>query len=235
MTVSETAPPTIKDRLQELVHEALSLPYISASCKDAIETGNHYQSVALGDARTDGFRSSRDEFLDLISFHDKKVLDLGSNLGELSRAARQRGAALVDGLEYDPFFVEVASALNALNKTTRVSFYQRDITDSATYTELYDVVLAFSVSHYVYPVIDILASVTRELLVVETHRLQDNLEDHYIGPVTRYLPAYRVLGYSDWKVSGGETDQRAVLAFARTPERLEAGLVGGGQLLDQSA
>jgi SAM-dependent methyltransferase len=226
MSVSEISPPTIQDRLQELVREALTVPYISTSCKDAIETGNHYQSVAIGDARTKGFRTGRDEFLDLIAFRGKKVLDLGSNLGELSRAARHRGAAVVDGLEYDPFFVEIACAVNALNQTSRVSFYQRDITDTAAYTEVYDVVLAFSVSHYVYSVIDTVASVTSELLVVETHRLQDNLEDHYILPVTRYLPAYRILGYSDWNVAGGSDDQRAVIAFARTAEQLEAGLIG---------
>jgi 2-polyprenyl-3-methyl-5-hydroxy-6-metoxy-1,4-benzoquinol methylase len=218
-------PPTIEDRLKEIVLEALSLPYVSTSCKDSVVTGNHYQSVALGDVETAGFRSSRDEYLDQIAFRGKKVLDLGSNLGELSRAARARGAAIVDGIEYDPFFVEIANALNALNGTSRVSFYKGDITDRATYSELYDVVLAFSVSHYVYPVIDVLASVTRELLVVETHRLEDNLEEHYILPAARFLPAHRILGYSDWSASESAEHRRAVIAFARTEDQLDAALV----------
>ncbi len=219
--------PTIEGRLRELILASLAMPYISTSSKDDIETGNHYQSVALGDARTEGFRSSRHEYLDLIDFRGKRVLDLGSNLGDLSRAARDRGAVVVDGYEYDRFFVEVASAINAVNRTTRVSFFERDITEPASYTEVYDVVLSFSVSHYVYPVIDVVASVTSELLVVETHRLEgDNLESHYIDPVTRYLPAVRVLGYSDWSLTGGAEDRRAIVAFARTEERLAAGLAG---------
>jgi SAM-dependent methyltransferase len=216
--------PSIRDRLKELVVDALNLPYVSTSCKDDIETGNHYQSVALGDERTEGFRSSRHEYLDMISFRGKTVLDLGSNLGDLSRTARELGASLVDGFEYDPFFVEVACALNALNKTTRVSFYERDITDPASYTEAYDVVLAFSVAHYVYPVIDIVASTTRQLLVVESHRLEDNLQSGYLDPVTRYFGVHRVLGYSDWSLSGGAEDRRAVIAFARTAAALDGAL-----------
>lgn len=218
--------PTIEGELRDVVLDALALPYVSRSSKDDIATGNHYQSVALGDARTEGFRSSRHEYLDLIDFRGKRVLDLGSNLGDLSRAARARGAVLVDGYEYDPFFVEVASAINAVNRTTRVSFFERDITERASYTEVYDVVLSFSVSHYVNPVIDTVASVTSELLVVETHRLEDNLESHYIEPVSHYLPAVRVLGYSDWSLSGGADDRRAIVAFARTEERLDAAIRG---------
>jgi hypothetical protein len=228
MSMAELSTPTIESRLREVILDALAIPYISTSSKDDIETGNHYQSVELGEARTEGFRSSRHEYLDLIDFHGKRVLDLGANLGDLSRAARNRGAVLVDGYEYDPFFVELACAINAVNHTTRVSFYERDITDPASYTEVYDVVLSFSVSHYVNPVIDIVASITSELLVVETHRLEDNLESHYIEPVSRYLPAVRVLGYSDWSLNGAAEDQRAIVAFARTEERLEAALTGSG-------
>ena len=115
--MSSHTTPTIDERLRDVILEALAVSYISTSCKDEIETGNHYQSVTLGDVRTEGFRNERDEFLDMIDFRNKTVLDLGSNLGELSRAARARGAAVVDGFEYDPFFVEIACAVNAYNKT----------------------------------------------------------------------------------------------------------------------
>jgi len=216
--------PSIEDHLKQLIQEALTVPYVSSSCKDAIETGNHYQSVELGQARTQGFRSDRNEFLDLISFEGKKVLDLGSNLGEVSRGARNRGACLVDGFEYDPFFVEIACALNALNKTTRVSFYECDMTDPSVYREPYDVVLAFSVAHYVYPILKHLEPIIQKLLVVETHRLQGNLESVYIENVTKYFPAYRILGYSDWNVSSDQGGQRAVIAFARNEEVLASAL-----------
>jgi SAM-dependent methyltransferase len=221
--------PSIDDQLKQLILEALTFPYVSSSCKDAIETGNHYQSVVLGQVRTQGFRSDRSEFLDLISFEGKKVLDLGSNLGEVSRAVRNRGACLVDGFEYDPFFVEIAYALNALNRTTRVSFYECDMTDPSVYRESYDVVLAFSVAHYVYPILAHVAPITKTLFIVETHRLQGNLESVYVKNVTHFFPAYRILGYSDWSVSNDEGGQRAVIAFARTEEVLASALHHQGE------
>ena len=93
---------------------ALALPYVSSSCKDAIETGNHYQSVSLGHARTQGFRSDRNEFLDLISFEGKRVLDLGSNLAKSAAQPVTEEHTWSMDFEYDPLFVEIACALNAL-------------------------------------------------------------------------------------------------------------------------
>ncbi len=174
--------PTIKPALKRLILEALGVGYSSAG-KDNIATGNHYQSLTLGDERTAGFRTDRNPFLDQIDFRGKRVLDLGSNLGEISRAARARGAALVDGYEYDPFFVEMAQVLDAYNGTTGVSFFQRDITDPEIYVDHYDLVLAFSVFTYIHPVLERLAGITDEALVVETHKLDGNLDKGYLGPV----------------------------------------------------
>jgi 2-polyprenyl-3-methyl-5-hydroxy-6-metoxy-1,4-benzoquinol methylase len=149
--------PTIKPALKKLILDALAMRYTSVSGKEQIATGNHYQSVTLGDEHTTGFRSVRDSFLDQINLRGKRVLDLGANLGEISRAARARGAAVVDGFEYDPFFVEMAQAVNAYNGTTGVSFYERDITDLASYVERYDIVLAFSVFTYIHAILERLA------------------------------------------------------------------------------
>jgi SAM-dependent methyltransferase len=216
--------PTIGPELRDLVVEALERPYLSESCKDGVKTGNHYQSVTLGDLTTTGFRSQRDELINAIAFHGKQVLDLGSNLGELSRAARARGARLVDGYELDPFFIEIASAINVVNRTTRVSFFERDITSRDAYEDQYDIVLAFSVWHYVGSITDVLARITREVLVVETHRLDGNLESHYLAPTRIHFPAYRILGTSEWSLDGAESDRRAVIAFAKTEAALRSGL-----------
>ena len=70
------------------------------------------------------------------------MLDLGSNLGELGRAARERGARVVDGFELDPVFCKLAQLINVSRDVTRVSFYRRDIGDRSAYTEPYDIVLA---------------------------------------------------------------------------------------------
>jgi SAM-dependent methyltransferase len=217
--------PDFRPELRELILRSLETPYISESCCDSVQTGNHYQSVSLGGEITAGFRSQRAEIFEQIAFEGKEVLDLGSNLGELSRAAQARGARLVDGYEFDPFFVDVANAINAYNRTARVSFYVRDVTDPASYTGEYDIVLAFSVAHYVYAVLDVLARITRQLLVVETHRLENNLESQYIDPLRPHFPVHQVLGSSEWSLLGDESERRGVIAFAKDEEALEACLM----------
>jgi SAM-dependent methyltransferase len=207
--------PNIKKELKELILRCLDANYMSESCKDGIKTLNHYQSVALGDIQTTGVRTDRSEFLNQIHLQDKRILDLGSNLGEVSRAARVRGACLVDGFEYDQYFVEIANLINAYNGTTRVSFYQRDITDSVVYDKHYDVVLAFSVFIYIQPVLEQIASITDQLLVLETHKLEDNLDSYYLKPVLQYFPYYKILGESEWMADHGDSGKRAIIAFAK--------------------
>jgi hypothetical protein len=218
--------PSLKGELRDLIARYLELYYVSESCKDGIRTENRYQSISVDELETPGVRSSRAEILDRIVFAGKTVLDLGSNLGELSRVARARGAALVDGLEFDPFFVELATALNSYGQVTRVSYYRRDITDPSTYRDHYDVVLAFSVFVYVESVLEELARVTDELFVLETHRLEgNNLEDYYVRVVGKHFPHYAIIGESDWDIRlGGEEDRRAVVAFARDESTLLAAL-----------
>ena len=207
--------------LKDVLLAALDEQYSSVSPQDGIITGNHYQSVVLGDTRTSGFRTDRERVLDRIDFTGKKVLDLGSNLGELSRGARERGARLVDGYEYDPYFVRVANLISALNGVTRVSFARRDIAELATYDQRYDIVLAFAVFAYISGAIPRIAKFA-DVLVFETHKLDGDFEEHYVRPIAKFFPAHRVIASSDW---GMETDQqaiRAVIVFAKDEETLRA-------------
>src|SRR5205823_8004349 len=167
-----------------------------------------------------GFRSDRAGFLDQIDFRGRRVLDLGSNLGEISRAVRARGAVQVDGYEYDRFFVELAQAIDAYNGTTRVSVYERDITNPGVYDERYDIVLAFSVFTYIKPVLQRLAEITNVALIVETHKLDGNLDTYYLDPVRRFMPAYALLGESEWGGSFSKDGKRAVVVFARDEQTL---------------
>ena len=223
-TPDRVTPPTARDRLEELIRWCLGLDYVSRSSKDGIETGNHYQSVLLGDVRTSGFRNDRTEFLDRVDFRAKSVLDLGSNLGETTRAARARGADLVDGFEQDPFFIEVAQLLNAYNSTERVSFFRRDINDESSYTGRYDIVMALAVWTFVAPWLSSIARVT-DVLLLETHNLDGNLRRDYIDPLGRHFPAYRVLGQSDWGRTYDDTGGRAVVLGAKTEAQLEQALL----------
>jgi SAM-dependent methyltransferase len=216
--------PTIKPEVRELILGGLATPYTSKSCSDGIQTGNHYQSIRLGSEATVGFRTGRDQVLDRISFTGRTVLDLGSNLGELSRAARMRGAVLVDGFEYDPYFIELANLINAYNGTTRVSFYRRDITDAAVYGERYDIVLAFSVFTYIHRAIAQIAAITNDLLVVETHKLEGNLESLYLNTFQPYFPSFEILGETEWGTPHAESERRMVLALGRNEKALARAL-----------
>lgn len=212
---------TTREELKDVILRGLSREYISESCQDKIETGNHYQSVRLGDEMTRGFRSPRFDILDELSFSGRSVLDLGSNLGETSRAARSRGAVLVDGFEYDRYFVEMANLINAYNGTTRVSFHQRDITDPAVYGAGYDIVMALAVFIYVRPVMEVLAGVTREAFILETHRIDDNLESFYMSAIRPFFPAYTKLRDTEWGLPHeDEPVRRAFFVFARDEETL---------------
>lgn len=209
----------LEDRLKDVLLDALAEQYHSVSPQDGIITGNHYQSVKLGDMRTSGFRSDRERVLDRIDFQGKKVLDLGSNLGELSRAARARGARLVDGFEYDAYFVRIANLISALNGVTRVSFAQRDISDPRTYDQRYDIVLAFAVYAYTSGVMPRIAK-NADVLVFETHKLDGDFEEHYIKPISKHYPAHRVLAASDWGMEDDQRAIRAVIVFAKDADIL---------------
>jgi SAM-dependent methyltransferase len=208
----------LESELRALVLRGLETPYSSFSSTDESETGNRYQAVGLGALTTRGLREDRARFLDALDLTGKKVLDLGSNLGELSRAARARGAALVDGWEIDPYFNEIGDLVNALTKTTGVSFYERDMSDPDAYDEQYDVVFAFSAFRFIAGCVARIAAIT-SLLVCETHELLGNLDTRYLQPIAEHFPSYRVLGESDVERlrSGGA---RAVILFARDEEAL---------------
>ncbi len=210
--------PSVKSKLKELILESLNIKYTSESCQDQILTGNNYQSISLGDFQTAGFRTNRAEILDMVNFKNKKVLDLGSNFGEMSRSARSRGAYLVDGFEYDPFFIEIANMINSYNNITRVSFYKRDITTSNTFNENYDIVCAFSVFTYIQNIFDKIAEVTNELFILETHQLSNNFESVYLKNILPHFKYYRFLGNTDWGTNKNLDEHRAIIAFAKNQD-----------------
>jgi SAM-dependent methyltransferase len=212
----------VENRVRQLILDALAASYTSVSCRDAVKTGNHYQSINLGDVRTIGFRDDRLALLDKLDFRSKKVLDLGSNLGELSREASIRGARVVDGFEYDSFFVELANLITAYRGLPRVSFFERDITDAGSYREHYDVVLAFAVFHYIHDCLASIAEITDQALVIETHKLHGNFDSGYLRPICRFFPHYRMLGESDWGSGCDPREGRAIAVFAKTDSALRA-------------
>jgi 2-polyprenyl-3-methyl-5-hydroxy-6-metoxy-1,4-benzoquinol methylase len=209
----------LQGELRKIIYAALNHPYESIS-KEGLKTGNHYQSVQLRGEESRGFRSNPAELLDQIDLRGKKVLDLGSNLGETSRAAREHGADLVDGFEIDELFLQLANLINAYNNTSRVSYFKRDIGEQSSYQEHYDIVFALSVFEHVRDTIEHIALITDQCLILETYKLEDNLYPIYIEPLLPYFPYNTILGYLPWSAND-KNARRAWIAFAKDQATLD--------------
>ena len=211
--------PSFRTELRELIISETRKPYISRSIREAISTGNNYQTLALDNTLRRGGRQSREKFLFQIDFVGKTVLDIGANTGENSRIARRLGASLVDGYEYDPYFVEIGRAVNAVTGMTRVSLFQGDCTRPELFRGMkYDIVLALAVWVYLKETIRQVADVT-DVMVFETHTLDHGIEAYY-QPVLRYFPHVVSLGYSDLPKDPHKS--RMFMVFGKSPEAIES-------------
>jgi SAM-dependent methyltransferase len=146
----------------------------------------------------DGFNEpeSEETILDRIMLRGEKVLDVGAGLGDTSRGARSRGAAIVDGFEPDAELVRLARLLNAYYHATRVSFYHCDIARPDTYDERYGVVLALSAFDRVGGALGKIAEITDGVLVTIVSDVEKDLasigksfENHEVLDAARGLVA----------------------------------------------
>ncbi len=221
--IPDFVPVQIPGNLDKIVDQIIetmnSESYVSISSLDNIRTGNNYQSIVFDKVLKGGGRPARDVLLRSLNLKGKTVVDLGANTGEMSRVARRLGADLVDGFEYDKFFVETGRLVNGVTGTTRVSLFQADITDRRFYADKkYDVVFAFSVFVYIRHVLAELARVT-DVVVFETHTLDHGIA-MYIEALTVHFPAYRIIGMTDMHKNPSKS--RALLAFAASEDALES-------------
>jgi SAM-dependent methyltransferase len=214
-----TVIPTYIDKFVEIVINTMnSEKYTSVSSHEGIKTGNNYQAVHFGTLLKSGGRPARDAFLRSVDLRDKTVIDLGCNTGEMSRIARRHGASLVDGFEYDKFFVETARLINAVTGVTRVSVFQADITDQRFYKgRKYDIIFAFSVFVYLRKVLSHLPDIA-DCMILETHTLDHGL-GMYIDPIIEHFPSFQMLGISD--ANKNPSKSRVLIAFGTSEEALK--------------
>jgi len=213
--------------VRELILKYRRTSYVSASNVDGKPTGNRYQAIELGGTRVKGFRGGRALLFSKIRFEGATVLDIGCNTGELSRLARRHGAALVDGFDYDPFWIAIGRLVNAANGVTRVSLYVADATTEDAYCGEYDIVLGFSVFPYMTRALESVVAATRRVLVLETHNLSSPAAlGQYVRTLETHFPVHEIIDATDW--GEGLDGERKVIVFARDQETLEAMLVLDG-------
>ena len=153
--------------------------------------------------------------LDRIVLRGEKVLDVGAGLGDTSRAARARGAAIVDGFEPDAELVRLARLLNAYHHATRVSFYHRDIARPDTYDEHYGVVLALSAFDQVGGVLGKIAEITDGMFVTIVSDVEKGL-----ASIGKSFEHHEVLDAAQGLVVAAHTEE-ALAAALRSDDTVE--------------
>lgn len=222
--------PSIRPQLLDLILAATKHEYGSCSNHNAILTNNNYQTIDLGDTLRRGSRPQRYRNLRQINFVGKKVMDIGANTGEISRYIRKLGADLVDGFEYDSFFVETGRMINAYTGATRVSLYQGDATHPGMYCDNYDIVVAMSVYVYIDKVLDRIADIT-DALILETHMLDRGLQP-YLDSVLKFFPYFQHLGYTEEHLQ--ITKSRALLLFTKNERQFHELVIAKKILIPQN-
>jgi hypothetical protein len=163
--------------------------------------------------------------LDGIVLAGKTVLELGAGVGERARAARARGAALVDGFEPDAQLVALARLLTAYHHTSRVFFHQQgDVLQQAGGQE-YDLVLALSGFDRVRDRLAAIASITRGVLVTELPA-DDPDRAAALESIRASFPFYELLELSTGPGTPEQQGSRFFLVGATDEPRLRSALLG---------
>ena len=204
---SEPSIPSISDDLKGLVLEALG--------DDGIPL------LADGETSLGEVESS---LLDGIVLAGKTVLEVGAGTGERARAARARGASLVDGFEPDPQRVALARLLSAYHHTSRVSFHQDDVLRDPRGQE-YDVVLALNGFDVVRDRLDAIASVTRGVLVAELPGTDPD-RSTALESVRASFPFHELLELSGGPGAPSQQPSRLFLVGATDEQNLESAQLG---------
>lgn len=201
MTPTSELLKSLQEEIAGVIRRHFAASAVSISSLDRKETGNAYQTVRLGDEILPGFRSEQRQVFAGLDLARRTVVDLGANLGEVCRDAVRRGAASVLGIEYDPFFVQMARYVSAFCGLANVAFRQGDLREVATYEGQYDVVSALSVFTYIADHLDLVAAMTREIAVIETHSVRADWTAIYLAPLRRHFRHVALIDVTDHRAA----------------------------------
>ena len=204
----------LQDEIRETLRKVLTTRAVSLSPHEAKRTGNRYQPVRLGDTVLAGFRSAERPVFAGLTLKNKRVIDLGCNLGEFCREAVRRGAASARGIEFDPYFIQVARYAVAYEGLNDIAFQQGDLTEPDVYHGQYDIVLALSVHAYVKTHLARIAAMTKGVFVLETHGVDADWQMTYLDDLRQHFPFVALVGFTDHKRSK-RNDVRYLLFASR--------------------
>jgi SAM-dependent methyltransferase len=220
-TDHEPSIPSIRDDLKGLILEALEDRGVAAH-SDAADDG----SQLLADVET-STADAEASLLDGIALAGKTVLELGAGMGQRARAARARGAALVDGFESDPDLVSLARLLTAYHHTSRVFFHQQDDLLHNGGGQQYDVVLASSGFDLIRDRLDVIASITSGVFVTELPSADDGRAAALESVRTRF-PFHELLELSTAPGTQEQGSRLFVVCAAAEPSLRSALLAADG-------
>jgi hypothetical protein len=200
--------PTLRPQLREILHEALA---------ERLGPDGAALDLDAPAVRDDAATARRIAALDALVLGGRRVLELGTDLGDVARAARRHGAELVDAVDRDPGRVEAARLLCVLQGVDRISFAEGDAGLASTYADEYDVVLAFGPAlDAMRPLLPRVAQNLRGPLLAELPAGEDAPAD---AALAEALPARRVV------VEPEDGDGVAVVACASDRTALRRHLV----------
>ena len=214
----EPSIPSIRDDLKGLILEALNDgTKLSAATTDDGSLLLADIGASLGEVEA--------SLLDGLELEGKTVLELGSGTGERARAARARGAALVDGFEPDTKLVALARLLSVYHHTSRVFFHQQDDVLHDAGGQEYDVVLALGGFDLVDDRLDAIAAIARGILVAELPATEPD-RAAALESVCASFPFNELLELSTGPGTPEQQGSRLFLVGATDEPRLQSALLG---------
>ena len=166
------------------------------------------------------------DFLARLDLRGRRVLVIGSGLGELARLVRARGAGLVDVLEPDADRARTERLITAHEDVTRVFFFDRAVADPQGFAPGYGLALAPLGTDDLEPVLD---DLSRNAKVLVTPLPVSRGKAAVPDAVHAAFPQHEVLGAGGSANGGRSRSKRRMVALAAERADLDALLHAGDE------
>lgn len=171
-------------------------------------------------------------FFDRLVLTGRRVLLIGTGLGDLARDARARGAGVVDVLEPDSARAKVERMITARRDVNRVFFFDVDIADPATYAGGYGLALVPWSVEDIEPALPHIAKSTKVLVT----RLPVSRGKVAVpASLQKAFPYHETLGVAASSNGGNGRKKSVMVALAADPDTLTRLLRAAGETADAAS